>query len=119
VSGYDVRVLVQDAKNDKYPVVCLIERYGVEYAHTYTDYGVFNIGSLFVSGGELDLVEVTPYDDLKEGDVCLVWNETPKYIRIYSGDGFFYIDGFHQTSTVVTWKNYKKLGINIKDAIDD
>ena len=79
-SGLPVRVLATDIKS-QYPVIAVV--YDQETGCEST-ISVANTGS-YIEDEEnpLDLIEVTPYDDFKEDDLCVVWNGKNKKVFRY------------------------------------
>lgn len=80
-SGLPVRILCNDFKNDTYTVIVAV--YDQETGREST-LSVSSTGS-YIEGEEnpLDLIEVTPYDDFKEDDLCVVWNGKDKKVFRY------------------------------------
>lgn len=72
-SGLPVRVLCIDAKNTAFPVVTLIAEKNSERVETYT-----STGNAFIDYKEstYDLIEVSPYEDFKVDDLCVVTSST-------------------------------------------
>ena len=82
-SGLPVRILCNDFKNDTYTVIAAVYDQKTGYENTIN---VSSTGS-YVEDEEsaLDLIEVTPYDDFKEDDLCVVWEEdSAKIFRYFS-----------------------------------
>ena len=107
--GMSVRILATDIK-DKYSVCAAVLENG-ESLCSFTKEG------LFVEGEEtnFDLIEVTPYDDFKEDDLCVVWGEEgAKRFRYFShvenGAVNCFVLGCTSYTTVDTsiWPNCRK-----------
>ena len=115
-SGLPVRILCNDFKNNTYTViVAVLEIHGVETLYSYTNTGEFLRG---VINHPNDLIEVTPYDDFKEDDLCVIWSDD-KYIKEFryfayakGNRAYFFADG--KTSFTATppqkvcWPNCRK-----------
>ncbi len=71
-SGLPVRILCNDFKNGTYTVIAAVYDQETNLESTIS---VSSTGS-YIEDEEnpLDLIEVTPYDDFKEDDLCVVWN---------------------------------------------
>ena len=112
-SGLPVRILCNDFKNDTYTVTAaVLEIHGVETLYSYTNTGEFLRG---VINHPNDLIEVTPYDDFKEDDLCVVWEITEsKEFRYFSHEKSniawcFSSGGTSYTRTATTsWTNCRK-----------
>ena len=76
-SGLPVRILCTDLKNKEYPIVAAIMQHNEEGIASFTETGKF----IQNEKSELDLIEETPYDDFKEDDLCVVWDE--KSVKIF------------------------------------
>lgn len=72
-SGLPVRILCNDFKTDIYKVIVAV--YDPETDSEYT-ISVASTG-IYIEDREstLDLIEVLPYDDFKEDDLCVVWKD--------------------------------------------
>ena len=111
-SGLPVRILCNDLKCDTYTVIAAVySQEGCEYT-----INVSSTGS-YVEDKEsaLDLIEVTPYDDFKEGDLCVVWKvKDNKFFRYFShaknGTANCFALGCTSYTTVNTsiWPNCRK-----------
>jgi len=115
-SGYDVKILSVDRKSYPYAVVALVEINGEDSIVAYTSYGESHLQE---PNKRLNLVESTSYDYLKDGDLCLVWDKDQKFVRTYKGNGLFGLENNVLGSNGYTWDNYKKLGVNVNDFIND
>ena len=112
-SGLPVRILCNDFKNNTYPVIAAV--YDQETGCEST-ISVSNTGSyLEEEENPLDLIEVTPYDDFKEDDLCVVWEITEsKEFRYFSHEKSsiawcFSSGGTSYTKTATTsWTNCRK-----------
>ena len=114
-SGLPVRILCNDFKNNTYTVIAAVydQDTGCE-----SSISVSSTGS-YVEDEEsaLDLIEVTPYDDFKEDDLCVVWtdeNEVKefRYFALVKGN-LPYVFGNGKTSFTaspypVNWPNCRK-----------
>ena len=111
-SGLPVRIVATDIKSP-YPVVAaLLVSCDVEIIRSYTDTGEFLLGD---TNHPNDLIEVTPYDDFKEDDLCVVWEITEsKEFRYFSHEKSsiawcFSSGGTSYTKTATTsWTNCRK-----------
>ncbi len=114
-SGLPVRILCNDFKNNTYTVIAAVYDQETNLESTIS---VSSTGS-YIEDEEnpLDLIEVTPYDDFKEDDLCVVWtnNKKIKEFRYFAytknNIAFFFNDGktsFTTTSNVVEWPNCRK-----------
>ncbi len=80
-SGLPVRVLCTDMKN-RYPVVAVRKSEKEECSGMYTADGKFYEEGIH---SEYDLIEVSPYEDFKVDDLCVVWDEeSVKIFRYFS-----------------------------------
>ena len=71
-NGLPVRILCLDRKGDMYPVIGLVTiENGAESIHTFTADGRFNFSP---EGDSYDLIEVSPYEDLKIDEPVMVRN---------------------------------------------
>lgn len=67
--GLSVRILCLDCKHAELPVVALVtEKDGHEVASTFTKTGTYFANSV----SNYDLIEVSPYEDFKVDDLCVV-----------------------------------------------
>ena len=115
-SGLPVRILCNDLKYDRYIVIAAVYNPEAGYESTMS---ITNTGS-YIEGEEnpLDLIEVTPYDNFKEDDLCVVWDdgkerEEFRYFAYAKGNrAYFFADG--KTSFTATppqkvcWPNCRK-----------
>lgn len=113
-SGLPVRILCNDFKGDTYKVIAAAynQETGCE-----SIISVSSIGSYIVDEeNPLDLIEVTPYEDFKEDDLCVVWNGKDKKVFRYfhkinsRGKAVCFCFGqtsFH-TSDVTPWEFCRK-----------
>ena len=114
-SGLPVRILCNDLKYDGYTVVAAVYNPEVGYESTIS---VTNTGSYIEEEeNSLDLIEVTPYDDFKEDDLCVVWEITEsKEFRYFSHEknsiAWCFSSGgtsYTRTATATTsWTNCRK-----------
>ena len=82
-SGLPVRILCNDFKNDTYTVIAAVpdQANGCDYLISVSSTGTY----IEDEESPLDLIEVTPYDDFKEDDLCVVWDvEIVKNFRYFS-----------------------------------
>ncbi len=79
--GLPVRILCNDFKNDPYTVIAAVydQETGCESAISVSSTGSY----IEDEESPLDLIEVTPYDDFKEDDLCVVWNGKDKKVFRY------------------------------------
>ncbi len=112
-SGLPVRILCNDFKNDTYTVIAAVYDQETNLESTIS---VSSTGS-YIEDEEnsLDLIEVTPYDDFKEDDLCVVWKEkNNKFFRYFShaenGTAKCFALGCTSYTTVNTaiWSNCRK-----------
>ena len=112
-SGLPVRILCNDLKYDTYTVIAAVYDQKTGYENTIN---VSSTGS-YVEDEEnpLDLIEVTPYDDFKEDDLCVVWKvKDNKFFRYFSHAengtaNCFSLGGTSYTRTATTsWTNCRK-----------
>ena len=115
-SGLPVRILCNDLKYDRYTVIAAVYDQETGYENTIN---VSSTGS-YIEDEEnpLDLIEVTPYDDFKEDDLCVIWpddkdTEEFRYFAYAKGNlAYFFADG--KTSFTATppqkvcWPNCRK-----------
>ena len=87
-SGLPVRILCNDFKSDTYTVIAAVadQATGCEFIISVSNTGIYIEGEEY----HLDLIEVTPYDDFKEDDLCVVWNGEDKKVFRY----FHKVDSF-------------------------
>lgn len=69
-SGLPVRILCADLQDKNYPIIAAIMQDNEESVISFTETGEF----IENEKGRFDLLEVTPYEDFKEDDLCVVWN---------------------------------------------
>lgn len=75
-SGLPVRILCVDRKSEEFPVVALVtNKDGHEVASTFTKTGSYHIEDVSMN----DLIEVSPYEDFKVDDLCVVSATEGKY----------------------------------------
>ena len=82
-SGLPVRILCNDFKNNTYTVIAAVydQETGCESTISVASTGSY----IEEEENSLDLIEVTPYDDFKEDDLCVVWEEKRlKFFRYFS-----------------------------------
>ena len=80
-TGLSVRILCTDLQDKNYPIVAAIMQDNEEIVVSFTETGKFIENKEY----GLDLIEVTPYDDFKVDDLCVVWEiETLKEFRYFS-----------------------------------
>ena len=112
-SGLPVRILCNDFKNNTYTVIAAVYDQETNLESTIS---VSSTGS-YIEDEEnpLDLIEVTPYDDFKEDDLCVVWEITEsKEFRYFSHEKSniawcFNSGGTSYTRTATTsWTNCRK-----------
>lgn len=113
-SGLPVRILCNDFKNNTYTVIAAVydQETGCESTISVSSTGAY----IEDEENPLDLIEVTPYDDFKEDDLCVVWNSKHKKVFRYfhkinsRGKAVCFCFGqtsFH-TSDVTTWEFCRK-----------
>ena len=80
-SGLPVRILCNDFKSDTYTVIAAVydQKTGCESVISVSSTGSY----IEDEENPLDLIEVTPYDDFKEDDLCVVWNGKDKKVFRY------------------------------------
>lgn len=114
-SGSPVRILCNDLKYEGYTVIAAVYNPKAGYEYTMS---VTNTGS-YIEGEEnpLDLIEVTPYDDFKEDDLCVVWTNDKqikefRYFALVEGNIPYVFDNgktsFTSESRKVHWPNCRK-----------
>ena len=111
-SGLPVRILCNDLKCDTYTVIAAVyEQEGCEFTISVSSTGSY----IEDEENPLDLIEVTPYDDFKEDDLCVVWGEEgAKRFRYFShvenGAVNCFVLGCTSYTTVATsiWPNCRK-----------
>lgn len=102
--GRDVRVLCVDRENISHPVVALIG----SSIESYTIDGEFHFLEV---DSNYDLIEVSPYDHIKKGDVVLVWdnvNQDIKLIAFFVGvgsNGRIHATAFFNSESYNAWDN--------------
>ena len=105
-SGLPVRVVATDIKSP-YPVVAaLLVSCDVEIIRSYTHTGEFLLGD---TNHPNDLIEVTLYDDFKEDDLCVVWNDDNKGNKL-----FRYFHKVNSTGKALCF-NHGKTSFNISE----
>lgn len=112
-SGLPVRILCNDFKNNTYTVIAAVydQETGCESTISVSSTGAY----IEDEENPLDLIEVTPYDDFKKDDLCVVWTgETTKIFRYFShvenGSVNCFVFGCTSYTTVNTsiWSNCRK-----------
>lgn len=112
-SGLPVRILCNDFKNGTYTVIAAVydQETGCESTISVSSTGSY----IEEEENPLDLIEVTPYDDFKEDDLCVVWEITEsKEFRYFSHEKSniawcFSSGGTSYTRTATTsWTNCRK-----------
>ena len=112
-SGLPVRVLCNDFKNNAYTVIAAVydQETGCESSISVSSTGSY----IEDEESPLDLIEVTPYDDFKEDDLCVVWKEKrDKYFRYFShvenGAAYTFILGgtSYTSEDTAAWPNCRK-----------
>ena len=112
-SGLPVRILCNDFKNGTYTVIAVVydQETGCESSISVSSTGSY----IEDEENPLDLIEVTPYDDFKEDDLCVVWENTEsKEFRYFSHEKnnlawCFGSGGTSYTRTATTsWPNCRK-----------
>lgn len=81
-SGLPARILCNDFKNDTYTVIAAVYNKKTDYESIIS---VSSTGA-YIEGEEntIDLIEVPPYEDFKEDDLCVVWNtKEEKFFRYF------------------------------------
>ena len=110
-TGLSVRILCTDLQDKKYPIIAAIMQDNEELVVSFTETGKF------IENKEhgLDLIEVTPYDDFKVDDLCVVWEvENSKEFRYFSHEKenlaqCFASGGTSYTkTTTISWTNCRK-----------
>ena len=113
-SGLPVRILCNDFKNETYTVIAAVydKNTGCESVISVSSTGSY----IEEEENPLDLIEVTPYDDFKEDDLCVVWNDNNhlKDFRYFShvenGDAACFTCGYtsYTTKNTSIWPNCRK-----------
>ena len=112
-SGLPVRILCNDFKSSIDTVIAAVynPKTNCEYVLNVSHTGVYMEGVK----SNYDLIEVTPYDDFKEDDLCVVWEvENSKEFRYFSHEKenlawCFASGGTSYTRTTTTsWTNCRK-----------
>ena len=113
-SGLPVRILCNDIKCDTYTVIAAVYEQETGCESTIS---VSSTGS-YIEDEEnpLDLIEVTPYDDFKEDDLCVVWanDKHLKDFRYFShvengkATCFTYGNTSYTTKNTSIWPNCRK-----------
>ena len=112
-SGLPVRILCNDFKNNTYTVIAAVydQEAGCEYTVRLSSKGTY----IEDEESPLDLIEVTPYDDFKEDDLCVVWGEEGKklfryFSHVENGAINCFVLGCTSYTTVNTsiWPNCRK-----------
>lgn len=112
-SGWPARILCNDLKNSIYTVIAAVydKELGCESTISVSSTGAF----IEDEESTLDLIEVTPYDDFKVDDLCVVWEvENSKEFRYFSHEKenlaqCFASGGTSYTkTTTISWTNCRK-----------
>ena len=114
-SGLPVRILCNDLKNDTYTVIAAVydQETGCESTISVSSTGSY----IEEEENPLDLIEVTPYDDFKEDDLCVVWTDDKqlkefRYFATTEGNLPYVFDNgktsFTSESRKVHWPNCRK-----------
>ena len=112
-SGLPVRILCNDFKNNTYTVIVAVydQATGCESINSVSSTGTY----IEDEESPLDLIEVAPYDDFKEDDLCVVWTEeTTKIFRYFShvenGKATCFTCGYtsYTTKNTSIWPNCRK-----------
>ena len=113
-SGLSVRILCNDFKNDTYTVIAAVpdQANGCDYLISVSSTGTY----IEDEESPLDLIEVTPYDDFKEDDLCVVWGDDKhqKDFRYFShvenGKARCFTCGYtsYTTKNTSIWPNCRK-----------
>lgn len=80
-TGLSVRILCTDLQDKNYPIIAAIMQDNEEIVVSFTETGKFIENKEY----GLDLIEVTPYDDFKVDDLCVVWDESCHPVFRYFG----------------------------------
>ena len=113
-SGLPVRILCNDFKNNTYTVIAAVydQETGCESTISVSSTGTY----IEDEESALDLIEVTPYDDFKEDDLCVVWEDIKhlKDFRYFShvengkATCFTYGGTSYTTKDTTIWPNCRK-----------
>ena len=112
-SGLPVRILCNDLKYEGYTVIAAVYNPEAGYESTMS---VTNTGS-YIEDEEnpLDLIEVTPYDDFKKDDLCVVWRvknlkEFRYFSHVENGTAHCFSWGgtSYSTKNTIDWPNCRK-----------
>jgi hypothetical protein len=79
-NGHPVRILCTDRKTDIFTVVGLIYLADAEVTSEWTAKGSHWATEEL---NDLDLIEVSPYEDFKVDDLCVVWSSKSKFFRYF------------------------------------
>lgn len=115
-NGMPVRILCNDIKRCIYTVIAAAydQETGCEFTINVSSTGAYHEDR----ESHLDLIEVTPYDDFKEDDLCVIWSDDKeikefRYFAYAKGNlAYFFADG--KTSFTATppqklcWPNCRK-----------
>lgn len=109
--GYPVRVLCVDRNDPTYPVVVLVGYPGGDLVDCYCKTGVLNEGEVH----DLDLIEVSPYEDFKKDDKVMVSSDGQQWYKRYfayelEGIAYCWNDsmGSWTADKVVSWSFCRK-----------
>ena len=106
-SGWPVRILCNDFKSDTYTVIAAVYDQETDRESTIS---VSSTGT-YIEDEEspFDLIEVTPYDDFKEDDLCVVWKDD-EYLKDFRY--FSHVENgkaaCYTTKTTSIWPNCRK-----------
>ena len=102
--GYPVRVLCVDRKDTVWPVVAMYQKENCEGVsfHKINDGTAWN-------GRDLDLIEVSPYEDFKKDDKVMVSRNGTEWVKRYfsheeNGVPYTFPDG------MTSWSGYSTVG---------
>ena len=115
-NGMPVRILCNDFRSNTYTVIAAVydQETGCESTISVSSTGAY----IEDEEHDFDLIEVTPYDDFKEDDLCVIWSEDKeikefRYFACAIGNlAYFFADG--KTSFTATpqqkicWPNCRK-----------
>ena len=113
-SGLPVRILCNDYKNNVYTVIAAVydKETGCESTISVTNTGSY----IEEEENPLDLIEVTPYDDFKEDDLCVVWKgdnhlkDFRYFSHVENGKATCFTCGYtsYTTKHTAIWPNCRK-----------
>jgi hypothetical protein len=117
--GLSVRILCVDAAMKDYCVITLVSRSTENGGKEEILKRFTKEGKSYVNGPDSigDLVEVSPYEDFKTDDLCVVWDRGNgvrfryfSHVDKHSGEALFFAEGktsfTHDSHT--TWPNCRK-----------